>query len=134
MSICGDHRGQLRHGYCDSRLAAVCWRRRTRRGSGVTASGVRPDENAFGIPTKVVIETFMRRGEGSRLHDVSYTCRATTGGREPADNSPSPVQVAGDLLGEDGMEGGRCKLHPVLDLQVTDNLLHLWLRDYAFHP
>jgi hypothetical protein len=38
------------------------------------------------------------------------------------------------LLDEDGMKGRRCKLHPVLDLQVADNLLHLLLRDYAFHP
>jgi hypothetical protein len=28
---------------------------------------------AFEFPTKVVTETFIRRGEGSRLHDVSYT-------------------------------------------------------------
>jgi hypothetical protein len=41
---------------------------------------------------------------------------------------------AGALLGEDGMQGGLCKLHTVCDLQVTDNLLHLVLRDYAFHP
>jgi hypothetical protein len=40
----------------------------------------------------------------------------------------------GALLGEDGLEGGVCKLHLVLDLQVTDNFLHLLLRDYAFHP
>jgi len=41
---------------------------------------------------------------------------------------------AGTLLGEDGMKGGLCKLHPVLDLQGTDKLLHLLLRDYTFHP
>jgi hypothetical protein len=41
---------------------------------------------------------------------------------------------AGVLLGEDSMEGRRCKLQLVLDLQVTDNLLHLLLRDYTFHP
>ena len=40
----------------------------------------------------------------------------------------------GALLGEAGLEGRLCKLHPVFDLQVTDNLLHFLLGDYAFYP